>query len=306
MKKILLGICGALLLVAGLRQPADATACSIFYTWLNGDTITAARLNGNNTNFQTCGNSIDNTNIGNAGIFASQIKPTILAQALFGGTAVGYSFGGYGDGQVPLTVNGNSVTQSADLFDVFLNSGGQEEFAVDAAGITHIGGGVGVRIQNAALHSVIIPASAARPFTVTNAANSSNNFEVLDGGTAQAAPLINALNVLAPLGPTYTTSGSGMSNSFHFVEGSHNFASVGCNQDTQCVTATDTLTNSAVFANTNFKCYSQASASNGGTPFLIGQAFAASASTVTLSIANTGANLAGSTTYTIVYLCEGA
>jgi hypothetical protein len=87
--------CGlGLALLAYLFFPppqAQATVCTAFHVWQTGDTITAANLNGNNNNLITCGNAIDNTNIGSAGIYASQIKPTSTAQAAFGG-AQNYTF----------------------------------------------------------------------------------------------------------------------------------------------------------------------------------------------------------------------
>jgi hypothetical protein len=72
-------------------REARATTCTIPYVFTNGTTINAAPFNSNFTALQTCGNNIDNTNIGSAGIYASQVIPLTAAEATFGG-ALGYTF----------------------------------------------------------------------------------------------------------------------------------------------------------------------------------------------------------------------
>ena len=70
---------------------ASATTCTIPATLSNGTIVDANALNGNFVSLQSCGNNIDTTNIGTAGIQAAQIKPTTTLQAIFGGTVV-YAF----------------------------------------------------------------------------------------------------------------------------------------------------------------------------------------------------------------------
>jgi hypothetical protein len=64
---------------------AQAAPCSPSMTFTTGQTLTAAVLNSNPTTFSGCFSNIDYTNIGAAGIFASQMMPTNSSQATFGG-----------------------------------------------------------------------------------------------------------------------------------------------------------------------------------------------------------------------------
>ncbi|MFZ1075385.1 MAG: hypothetical protein WAN50_03370, partial [Minisyncoccia bacterium] len=61
------------------------------HTFVTGEVLTAATLNANPANFVSAFANIDNTNIGAAGLYASQIKPTTTLQATFGGV-VAYTF----------------------------------------------------------------------------------------------------------------------------------------------------------------------------------------------------------------------
>jgi hypothetical protein len=70
---------------------------------VTGTTINAAPFNTNFSAVATAVNSIDNSNIGAAGLFASQLLPTTAAQATFGG-AIGYQFLAPSASTVPLTV----------------------------------------------------------------------------------------------------------------------------------------------------------------------------------------------------------
>lgn len=70
---------------------AQAAPCSPSMTFTTGQTLTAAVLNSNPVTFSGCFSNIDYTNIGAAGIFASQMMPTNASQATFGGGQV-YTF----------------------------------------------------------------------------------------------------------------------------------------------------------------------------------------------------------------------
>lgn len=100
--------------------------------FVNGTTINAAPFNSNFNAVATAVNSIDNSNIGTAGLFASQLIPTTLGQATFGGT-IGYQFLAATSGTVPLTISG-VAGQSVDIFDITLTSGGTKALAVTSAG----------------------------------------------------------------------------------------------------------------------------------------------------------------------------
>ncbi len=110
---------------------------SIPNTFATGTTIQAAPFNANFTAIQTAVNSIDNTNIGAAGIFASQLIPTTAAQATFGGL-VGYKFYPATASAVPLTISG-FTGQSVDLLDVTLTSGGTNAFKIGSTGAATFG-----------------------------------------------------------------------------------------------------------------------------------------------------------------------
>jgi hypothetical protein len=56
-----------------------------------GETLTQSVLNANPSALLSWSNSIDNSNIGSAGLFATNLKPTTGAQATFGGS-VAYTF----------------------------------------------------------------------------------------------------------------------------------------------------------------------------------------------------------------------
>lgn len=63
---------------------ARAAACAVPYTFVNGTPADANQVNANYAAVIACISNIDNTNIGPAGIYASQIIPTNTAQATFG------------------------------------------------------------------------------------------------------------------------------------------------------------------------------------------------------------------------------
>lgn len=107
--------------------------------FVNGTTINAAPFNTNFSAITTWSTAIDNTNIGAAGLYASQLLPTSAAQATFGG-ALGYTFLAPSVSTVPLTVSGVSG-QTADIFDVTLTSGGTKALAVNSSGVLVLNGG---------------------------------------------------------------------------------------------------------------------------------------------------------------------
>ncbi len=71
------------------RHQALATPCAVPYNASNGisngQPAQAAQINSNFSALQACENNVDNTNIGTAGIFPSQLIPTTGTQATFGG-----------------------------------------------------------------------------------------------------------------------------------------------------------------------------------------------------------------------------
>lgn len=111
-----------------LHAIGGATTCTVPNSFTNGTTADANQVNANFSSLQACGNNIDHTNVGAAGIYASQIIPTSTAQATFGG-AVGYVFNPGVTSVVPVTIS-NAASPTVDYFDV-KTSGGTLQFAVD-------------------------------------------------------------------------------------------------------------------------------------------------------------------------------
>jgi hypothetical protein len=172
---------------------------SLQYTFTPGTDAYSAQVNTNFNDIVTVVNGLlDNTNLNNTGtvgIYASQVVPTTVGQATFGG-AIGYTFSPGAAGQVGLTVNG-AVAQTADIFDVFLTPAGTKAFSVSAIGTTAISeslsfqpptatpGGGSVRIYNdgAAVPGLLfnVGASSTNGFTFA-----SNNVRVASISTAGA------------------------------------------------------------------------------------------------------------------------
>lgn len=86
----------------------------------NGEVLTQAAMNANPNALTAWSTNIDNTNIGSAGLFATNLKPTTGAQATFGGS-VSYTFpagvlattGGTAGYVSPNYTNTGSVTGSS-------------------------------------------------------------------------------------------------------------------------------------------------------------------------------------------------
>lgn len=104
-------------------------------TFVNGtgpsNIIDATQMNANFTAVATAVNNI----------YPSQILPLTAAQATFGATAtgVGYKIIANDATAVPFTVSA-VTSQSVDILDVTLTSGGVKAFFVDSGGVTHAGG----------------------------------------------------------------------------------------------------------------------------------------------------------------------
>ena len=218
--------------VFGSAQAANATICTIPTTLVNGNIVDAAQLNGNFTALQSCGNAVDNTNIGGNGIYGSQIKPTSAAQASFGGTFV-YAF------PAGLNVNGALLKANAGLTVVGTTNLAATTFSVaptmSGAGIT------AATIPNAAL--VTTPVT-----TITAGTNVT---------TSGAAPnvTINATKQIAVTTLTGTTV-----TGLQIVQGTAVFNNVAF--------VSIQFTGTAVFTSTtSFACYANGNNTNNGFYF---------------------------------------
>lgn len=92
MRRILYSVLFGLAVVC-VPKLASAAPCNPSHTFITGEVLTASILNSNPVTFSGCLNNIDNTNLGSAGIYASQIKPTNSSQATFG-NSISYVFQG--------------------------------------------------------------------------------------------------------------------------------------------------------------------------------------------------------------------
>lgn len=125
-------------------KAAQATICTVPYVFTTGATIQAGPFNANFSTLQACGNSIDNSNIGANGIYASQLIPTTSTQATFGGGQP-YTFSnGLSAGPITLTGAVGSPTApyvATDGSNVIFNavaSSSPAEFSVNGTILSKI------------------------------------------------------------------------------------------------------------------------------------------------------------------------
>jgi hypothetical protein len=237
------------------HAPASATACSVPYNAgngiSNGQPAQASQINSNFSALQFCSNNIDNTNIGSAGLFASQIVPTNLAQATFGGNQT-YSFQAPTTTSVPLRVMGTSG-QTADLLDLEATPGGAPVLFVQPSGFVkayeyYAGTDGQTTVQGAfrwgvdaggLLNATIASNDGSAPMGVTSNimgvfTNAGTNLESLDVsgnhaviGTSHAANYTTPGNVSFGNGTTggtfYGASGNGNITGTLTVGGAGNF-----------------------------------------------------------------------------------
>lgn len=208
------------------------------HTFVNGETLTAINLNANPAAFVAGFKNIDNTNVGAAGFFASNLIPLNTAQSTFGGN-VGYTFAPGSSTQVPLTIAGVSG-QSASLLLIKDISGGTNLFGVTPTGGAFVGtnaaavNGVGdLTVAESATAgfltfgsgtvaqttSIFGTANALRFFP---ASNGTRTFEVNATTTLSTVPIQAATalgNTLAHVAPVYTAAGADLGATTHIVTG---------------------------------------------------------------------------------------
>lgn len=113
--------------------------------------------------------------------------------------------------------------------------------------VTRIGAADAIGAFNLAVDasaSNVIPASASKPFNVSNAANTVNNFQVVDAGGSVTD---NAgSTILGYIPPFYTAAGATSNGHMHGVVGQCTFAA-----STVCVVA---LSGAAQFSSTTYAC----------------------------------------------------
>ncbi len=207
------------------------------YTWNTGDLITAARLNANNSAYVAGFTNIDNTNIGTAGIYASQIKPTTSAQATFGGSAVGYVFLSLSTAVTPLTVSG-IAGQSVDIFDVTLTSGGTKALAIGSTGAATFSGtlqSAGSILAGGAAEYLGYPGELGTAIAtsqgIINFGTSGTTGGIFSFDGSQFNTLLATATTYMPIragtsssvggyvAPVYTAAGAALASTTHIVQG---------------------------------------------------------------------------------------
>lgn len=245
---------------------ALAVPCSQVFVFQTGQVLTASNLNANPANFVSCVNNIDNTNIGTAGLYASQIVPTNSSQATFGGSQA-YTFPS-GLSSTVIGTNGgiNLVNNTA--------SAGQTP---GTPWIANDGGGIkGINFN--------VPTSASFGWRfLTNDATAqatiSSNGQLTLSGPALATE--SGFSTAAPMPPMYTTSGAAAAGTLHGVVWSCTLVVGSCGV---------TLTGAAVFSSvSSYGCFANTQATPVATFYI--SPSSASGFTVTTS-SGTGSGVA--------------
>jgi hypothetical protein len=213
---------------------------------VNATTINAAPFNANFSALQTCGNSIDNTNIGMAGIYASQIIPTTVGQATFGGSA-SYTFSTALTlaAATVLTYNANSAGA------LFTALGSNNGIATNASG----GGGeidlyAGYTTTQIAGFWLNTGATAVEEALVTQA----GTYTVGSSTFGATAAVVNgpleakSSSALSYVPPVYTAAGAAVASTAHMVTGT---TSIGTVSSGSFVTVAVTLSGAAVFSSSS-------------------------------------------------------
>lgn len=174
--------------ILGLQHQARATPCSQAHVFVTSEVLTATVLNANPSNFVNCFSQIDNTNIGANGVFASQIIPTTVGQATFGGT-VGYTFG-HG-----LTVSGGmTLSGGLTLTGGFSISGG---LTVSTGNLTVTTGNLLLTAGQVTAGSSTYTATAATVNGTIRSLNSSVAYELANNAGGAQITSISADNMFS-------------------------------------------------------------------------------------------------------------
>jgi hypothetical protein len=253
-------------------------------TFVNGTTINAAPFNSNFSAVATAVNNIDNTNIGAAGLYASQLAPTTIVQATFGGS-VGYTFpssvlvpsGSVSAGTLATgaTTGDLSAARSATTGAVFWGSNGSQylDFGLTTAGRFTLNG-AGLTVTTNGIASGALPAplltgdlSASRSATTgalymgSNGSNyfdfgisSAGSFSFTGGGIRSASTVVGTQSgstTQTYLPPVYTTAGAAVAGTLHAVIGTVTITTTGStagNNYAALSSGTVTLSGAAAFS----------------------------------------------------------
>ena len=219
-------------------------------------TMVSANMNANYAAVVTWLTLIDHTNIGPAGIVASNLRPTNATNATFGGS-YGYLFGPMATSIAPVTISAPSG-QTSDIMQVNLNavkqfsvnSAGQSVFAVSPTGVnpSPLPGAIATTATSLTSTKVAfsgdggailgmllnVPTGSTNGFqfqvggsnvaTISNAGVFTAGAGVWAGsgafgGALKAKPTINGHAVASYVAPAYTAAGAAVANTYHKVQG---------------------------------------------------------------------------------------
>jgi hypothetical protein len=182
------------------------------YTFANNSSaLDANTTNANNQALLASASSVDSTQIGPLGIYASQIIPTTIAQATFGGS-LGYTFSPGATGQVPLTISA-PAGQTANIFQVQLN--GVSQFLVGPTGAIGTAGTInGMTLSGNTLQcsggAQLSLQSATGAVLVNYYGGGVSGLIVGNGASSASGPItcgtMSAKNVVSPTGAQLTVN----------------------------------------------------------------------------------------------------
>lgn len=222
---------------------ASAACGSLPNVFVNGvSTVDASTTNANNNFMTACAKNVDNTQIGAAGIFASQIIPTTGAQATFGGGQT-YTFPAAVTTGGLLTVpsGGATITGTVAVTGAITATTSISAGNATAAALT--AGDLGAS-RGASSGAVIIGGSSSSmtlDYGVTTATVLTSNTRFNDTGAISAGSGTQATLTAGDLGASRTASTGSVS-----IGGSSSSATLDYG-----VTTGNALTNNTAFNNTN-------------------------------------------------------
>lgn len=119
-----------------MDKSADASCGSMPYIFTNHTSgVDASTTNANNSFLLGCATSVDNTQIGPAGIYASQIVPGSAATATFS-SAYGWRLTSSNNNATPVTIIQSSAP-AVDTWDVYNNALATKYVWIDSGGVLH-------------------------------------------------------------------------------------------------------------------------------------------------------------------------
>jgi hypothetical protein len=269
----------------------DAAPCAAMNVFVTGTTANPTPVNQNFSNLVACAEDIDNSNIGAAGIFASQIIPTSSTQATFGGsqpytfttalTVPSLTSSGAVSGTTGTftgAVSGATLTSSNTVTGVAANFSSSS----NTMGALSLDGG---RVSQAGDLALTLNGASNAGRVIFGSSATASGLLLFNSGTYYleqnpSSPTLSSVNVGA-LSATSITSGAIQSNSgyvppsyfyngtttsgFHIVSGNITIASPGAGNVN--LTGAVTLGGSAVFTtNGTYNVTLTPDLSNGNAP----------------------------------------